>query len=272
MKKQELLAAAISADRKRTMVKGAIMRLGSRDVLVPRQCNSQAAVFRLMRRWAWADSAGRVIEIYGPESGGKTTMTLHVIAEAQKLGGQAAFIDAEHALDPVLRAEARRGLWTFAGVAARQRGAGAGDCGSADPFGWRGHRGGGLGCRAGTEADTRRGNGRSADGIAGALSVAALRKLTGIVSKSRTCPDFINQIREKDRGHVWESRNYNGRAGAEVLCVDARGYPAHFRQIKEATKWWARAPRAKVVKNKVAAPFPRSRIRHRVRRRNFARR
>ena len=63
-----------------------------------------------MPRWASADfRAGRVIEIFGPESGGKTTMALHVIAQAQKMGGQAAFIDAEHALDPVVCAQAGRG-------------------------------------------------------------------------------------------------------------------------------------------------------------------
>ncbi len=77
------------------------MRLGSRDVLVPVSV-IPTGCFRSTRRWAWAAfPRGRVIEIYGPESGGKTTLTLHVIAEAQKLGGQAAFIDAEHALDPV---------------------------------------------------------------------------------------------------------------------------------------------------------------------------
>src|SRR5262249_44641411 len=98
--KSKLLEAAISQIEK-SYGKGSIMRLGSRDVLVsvstiPTGCLSIDAALGV-----GGLPRGRVIEIYGPESGGKTTLTLQVIAEAQKLGGQAAFIDAEHALDPV---------------------------------------------------------------------------------------------------------------------------------------------------------------------------
>src|SRR3954452_7031428 len=81
--------------------KGAIMRLGSRDVLVPVSVIPTGCLSLDAALGVGGFPRGRVIEIYGPESGGKTTMTLHVIAEAQKLGGQAAFIDAEHALDPI---------------------------------------------------------------------------------------------------------------------------------------------------------------------------
>src|SRR4029077_11692838 len=80
--------------------KGAIMRLGNRDVLVPVSVIPSGAVSLDAALGVGGFPRGRVIEIFGPESGGKTTMTLHVIAQAQKLGGQAAFIDAEHALDP----------------------------------------------------------------------------------------------------------------------------------------------------------------------------
>src|SRR5881392_1922178 len=98
--KEKLLAAAISQIEK-DHGKGAIMRLGSRDVLVPVSVIPSGCLSIDAALSVGGFPRGRVIEIYGPESGGKTTMTLHVIAEAQKLGGQAAFIDAEHALDPV---------------------------------------------------------------------------------------------------------------------------------------------------------------------------
>src|SRR5260370_41750546 len=98
--KEKLLAAAISQIEK-DHGKGAIMRLGSRDILVPVSVIPGGCLSIDAALGVGGFPRGRVIEIYGPESGGKTTMTLHVIAEAQKLGGQAAFIDAEHALDPV---------------------------------------------------------------------------------------------------------------------------------------------------------------------------
>jgi len=81
--------------------KGSIMRLGNRDVLVPVSVIPSGSISIDAALGVGGFPRGRVIEVYGPESGGKTTLTLHVIAEAQKLGGIAAFIDAEHALDPV---------------------------------------------------------------------------------------------------------------------------------------------------------------------------
>src|SRR3974377_804672 len=95
----KLLEAAISQIEK-SYGKGSIMRLGSKDVLVPVNVLPSGSPSRDAGLGVGGFPRGRVIEIYGPESGGKTTLTLHVIAEAQKLGGQAAFIDAEHGLDP----------------------------------------------------------------------------------------------------------------------------------------------------------------------------
>ena len=80
--------------------KGSIMRLGNKDVLVPVNVIPTGSISIDAALGVGGFPRGRVIEVYGPESGGKTTLTLHVIAEAQRLGGQAAFIDAEHALDP----------------------------------------------------------------------------------------------------------------------------------------------------------------------------
>ena len=95
----KMLESAI-AQIEKTYGKGAIMRLGSKDVLVPVPVISTGTLSIDLALGVGGMPRGRVIEIFGPESGGKTTMTLHIIAQAQKLGGQAAFIDAEHALDP----------------------------------------------------------------------------------------------------------------------------------------------------------------------------
>src|SRR5260370_7134154 len=97
--KAKLLEAAISQIEK-SYGKGSIMRLGSKDVLVPVNVIPSGCLSIDAALGVGGFPRGRVIEIYGPESGGKTTLTLQIIAEAQKLGGQAAFIDAEHALDP----------------------------------------------------------------------------------------------------------------------------------------------------------------------------
>ena len=101
--------------------KGSIMRLGTKDVLVPVNVIPTGSISIDAALGVGGLPRGRVIEIYGPESGGKTTLTLHVIAEAQKIGGTAAFIDAEHALDPVLRPQARRRRRQSPRLAARQR-------------------------------------------------------------------------------------------------------------------------------------------------------
>src|SRR6266851_719001 len=141
--KEKLLAAAISQIEK-DHGKGAIMRLGSRDILVPVSVIPSGCLSIDAALGVGGFPRGRVIEIYGPESGGKTTMTLHVIAEAQKLGGQdIVVVDSVAALVPKAELE--------------------GDMG--DPQ----------------------------MGLQARLMSQALRKLTGIVSKSRTCLIFINQ-------------------------------------------------------------------------------
>src|SRR6201982_1092979 len=98
--KAKLIEAAISQIEK-DYGKGSIMRLGNRDVLVPVSVIPTGCLSLDLPLGVGGFPRGRVVEVYGPESGGKTTMTLHVIAEAQRLGGIAAFIDAEHALDPI---------------------------------------------------------------------------------------------------------------------------------------------------------------------------
>ncbi len=197
---------------------------------------------------------GRVIEIYGPESGGKTTMTLHVIAEAQKLGGQAAFIDAEHALDPVY---ARKLGVDVDNLLVSQPDNGEQALEIAETL----IRSGGVDIvvvdsvaalvpKAELEGDM----GDPQMGLQARLMSQALRKLTGIVSKSRTCLIFINQIREKIGVMFGNPETTTGGRALKFYAsmrVDIR----RIQAIKEGDKVVGSRTRAKVVKNKVAAPF-----------------
>src|SRR5882672_9914629 len=192
--KIKMLDAAIAQIEKQHG-KGAIMRLGNRDVLVPVSVIPTGALSIDAALGVGGVPRGRVIEIYGPESGGKTTLTLHIIAEAQKMGGQAAFIDAEHALDPIyarkvdvdnlLVSQPDNGeqALEIAETLIRSNGV---DIIVVDSVA-------ALVPRAELEGDM----GDPQMGLQARLMSQALRKLTGIVSKSRTCLIFINQIREK---------------------------------------------------------------------------
>jgi recombination protein RecA len=177
--------------------KGSIMRLGNKDVLVPVSVIPTGSISIDAALGVGGFRAGRVIEVYGPESGGKTTLTLHVIAEAQKLGGQAAFIDAEHALDPsyarklgvdvdnLLVSQPDNGEQALEIAEALIR-SNAVDIIVVDSVA-------ALVPRAELEGDM----GDAQMGLQARLMSQALRKLTAIVSKSKTCLIFINQIREK---------------------------------------------------------------------------
>jgi recombination protein RecA len=251
--KGRLLAAAI-AQIEKDHGKGAIMRLGSRDVLVPVSVIPSGCLSIDAALGVGGFPRGRVIEIYGPESGGKTTMTLHVIAEAQKLGGQAAFIDAEHALDPVyarrlgvdvdnlLVSQPDNGEQALEIAEALIR-SGAVDIVVVDSVA-------ALVPKAELEGDM----GDPQMGLQARLMSQALRKLTGIVSKSRTCLIFINQIREKIGVMFGNPETTTGGRALKFYAsmrVDIRRVQA----IKEGDKVVGSRTRAKVVKNKVAAPF-----------------
>jgi recombination protein RecA len=251
--KERLLAAAISQIEK-DHGKGAIMRLGSRDVLVPVSVIPSGCLSIDAALGVGGFPRGRVIEIYGPESGGKTTMTLHVIAEAQKLGGQAAFIDAEHALDPVY---ARKLGVDVDNLLVSQPDNGEQALEIAETL----IRSGGVDIvvvdsvaalvpKAELEGDM----GDPQMGLQARLMSQALRKLTGIVSKSRTCLIFINQIREKIGVMFGNPETTTGGRALKFYAsmrVDIR----RIQAIKEGDKVVGSRTRAKVVKNKVAAPF-----------------
>ena len=234
--------------------KGSIMRLGNRDVLVPVSVIPSGSISIDAALGVGGFPRGRVIEVYGPESGGKTTLTLHVIAEAQRLGGQAAFIDAEHALDPIyarklgvdvdnlLVSQPDNGEQALE-IAQELIRSNAVDIVVVDSVA-------ALVPKAELEGDM----GDPQMGLQARLMSQALRKLTGIVSKSRTCLIFINQIREKI-GVMFG--NPETTTGGRVLKfyasirIDIR----RIQSIKEGDKVVGSRTRAKVVKNKVAAPF-----------------
>src|SRR3954465_7719426 len=251
--KAKLLEAAIAVIEK-SHGKGAIMGLGSRDVLVPVSVIPTGCLSLDLALGVGGFPRGRVVEVYGPESGGKTTMTLHVIAEAQKLGGQAAFIDAEHALDPVyarrlgvdvdnlLVSQPDNGEQALE-IAQTLINSNGVDVVVIDSVA-------ALVPKAELEGDM----GDPSMGLQARLMSQALRKLTGIVSKSRTCLIFINQIREKIGVMFGNPETTTGGRALKFYAsmrVDIR----RIQAIKDGDRVVGNRTRAKVVKNKTAAPF-----------------
>ena len=251
--KYKLLEAAISQIEK-SYGKGSIMRLGSRDVLVPGSVIPSGCLSLDAALGVGGFPRGRVIEVYGPESGGKTTLTLHIIAEAQKLGGQAAFIDAEHALDPVY---ARKLGVDVDNLLVSQPDNGEQALEIAETL----IRSGGVDvvvvdsvAALVPKAELEGEMGEPQMGLQARLMSQALRKLTAIVSKSRTCLIFINQIREKIGVMFGNPETTTGGRALKFYAsmrVDIR----RVQSIKEGDKVVGSRTRGKVVKNKVAAPF-----------------
>jgi recombination protein RecA len=251
--KTKLLEAAISQIEK-DYGKGSIMRLGSRDVLVPVSVIPTGCLSLDVALGVGGFPRGRVVEVYGPESGGKTTMTLHVIAEAQKLGGIAAFIDAEHALDPayarklgvdidnLLVSQPDNGEQALE-IAQTLIRSGSVDVIVVDSVA-------ALVPKAELEGDM----GDPSMGLQARLMSQALRKLTGIVSKSNTCLIFINQIREKI-GVMFGNPETTTGGRALKFYASIRLDIRRIQAIKEGDRVIGSRTRGKVVKNKVAAPF-----------------
>ena len=236
--------------------KGAIMRLGSRETLevliIPTgsiSLDGALGVGGLPR--------GRVIEIFGPESSGKTTLALHVIAEAQRTGGMAGFIDAEHALDAtyakalgvdtdnllVSQPDSGEQALEIAEVLIRS---GAVDVLVIDSVA-------ALVPRA--ELDGEMGDAQM--GLQARLMSQAMRKLTAIVSKSKTCLVFINQIREKI-GVMFGNPETTSGGNALKFYSSVRLDIRRIGALKEGEEVIGSRTLVKVVKNKVAAPFKRA--------------
>jgi recombination protein RecA len=197
---------------------------------------------------------GRVVEIFGPESSGKTTLALHVVAEAQKEGGLAAFIDVEHALDPsyakkigvdienLLVSQPDTGEQALEIADALVR-SGAIDVVVVDSVA-------ALVPRSELDGDM----GDVHVGLQARLMSQALRKLTGSISKSRTCVIFINQLREKV-GVMFGSPETTPGGRALKFYASVRLEVRRVEQIKQGTDIVGNRTRVKVVKNKVAPPF-----------------
>ncbi len=197
---------------------------------------------------------GRVIEVFGPESSGKTTMALQAIAQAQKLGGAAAFIDAEHALDPIYARKLGVDIDNLlvsqpdTGEQALEITAGLIQCGAIDVVVIDSVAA--LVPRAELEGEM----GDSHMGLHARLMSQALRKLTGAVSRTNTCLIFINQIREKIGVMFGSPETTTGGRALKFYCsvrVDIRRTGA----IKDGEAIVGNRTRAKIVKNKVASPF-----------------
>ena len=251
--RSKMLEAAI-AQIEKSYGKGSIIRLGSRDVLVPVSVIPTGCLSLDAALGVGGFPRGRVVEVYGPESGGKTTMTLHVIAEAQKLGGQAAFIDAEHALDPVY---ARKLGVDVDNLLVSQPDNGEQALEIAEML----IRSGGVDvvvvdsvAALVPKAELEGEMGDPQMGLQARLMSQALRKLTAIVSKSRTCLIFINQIREKI-GVMFGNPETTTGGRALKFYASIRLDIRRIQAIKEGDKVVGSRTRGKVVKNKVAAPF-----------------
>ncbi|HKW65829.1 MAG TPA: recombinase RecA [Terriglobales bacterium] len=234
--------------------KGSIMRLGSKEAVVPISIISTGAISLDAALGVGGMPRGRVVEIFGPESSGKTTLALQVVAEAQKAGGMAAFVDAEHALDPIyarklgvdvdnlLISQPDYGEQALEIAEALVR-SNAIDVLVVDSVA-------ALVPKAELEGEM----GDSHMGLQARLMSQALRKLTGIVSKSRTCMIFINQIREKI-GVMFGNPETTTGGRALKFYSSIRADIRRIAAIKEGDVVVGSRTRVKVVKNKVAAPF-----------------
>ncbi|MDE3136397.1 MAG: recombinase RecA [Acidobacteriota bacterium] len=234
--------------------KGSIMRLGSRDVMVPVSVIPTGSLSLDAALGVGGLPRGRVVEIFGPESSGKTTLALHVAAQAQKAGGQVAFIDAEHALDP---SYARKLGVDVDNLLVSQPDNGEQALEIAETL----IRSGGVDAvvvdsvaALVPKSELEGEMGEPQMGLQARLMSQALRRLTGIVSKSRTCLIFINQIREKIGVFYGNPETTTGGRALKFYSsvrLDIR----RVQSIKDGESVIGARTRAKVVKNKVAAPF-----------------
>src|SRR5258708_9244603 len=234
--------------------KGSILRLGSKDAIVPVAVISTGSISLDAALGIGGFPRGRINEIFGPESSGKTTIALQVIAEAQKKGGMAAFIDVEHALDPAYARKlgvdvdnllvsqpdyGEQALEITAALVA----SGSIDVLVVDSV---------AALVPKAELDGEMGD--SHMGLQARLMSQALRKLTGIVSKSKTCLIFINQIREQI-GVMFGSPETTTGGRALKFYASVRIDIRRIAAIKDGDAIVGNRTKVKIVKNKLASPF-----------------
>jgi len=238
----------------RAFGKGSIMKLGQRETAVETEAISTGSLGLDIALGIGGLPRGRVVEIYGPESSGKTTLALHAVAEAQKTGGACAFVDAEHALDP---AYARKLGVNLEELLISQPDTGEQALEIADTL----VRSGALDVlvidsvaalvpRAELEGDM----GDALPGLQARLMSQALRKLTASINKSRTLVVFINQIRMKI-GVMFGNPETTTGGNALKFYASVRLDIRRIGQIKDRDEVVGNQTRVKVVKNKMAPPF-----------------
>ncbi len=247
------LDAALSQIEKQ-FGKGAVMKLGQKEAAVKAEVIPTGSISFDLSLGIGGFPRGRVVEIFGPEATGKTTLALHVIAEAQRRGGQAAFIDAEHALDPqyaskvginvdellISQPDYGEQALEIAEVLVRS---GAVDVIVVDSVA-------ALVPKAELEGEM----GDAHMGLQARLMSQALRKLTAIVSKSKTCFIFINQIREKIGVFIGSPETTTGGRALKFYAsmrIDVR----RLATLKEGEGVVGSRVKVKIVKNKLAPPF-----------------
>jgi recombination protein RecA len=253
MDREKALEAAIS-QIERSCGKGSIMRLGQNETAVEVEAIPTGSLGLDIALGIGGLPRGRVIEIYGPESSGKTTLALHVVAEAQKKGGVCAFVDAEHALDTVY---ARKLGVDLENVLISQPDTGEQALEIADTL----VRSGAIDvlvvdsvAALAPKAELEGEMGDSLPGLQARLMSQALRKLTGSISKSRCMVIFINQIRMKI-GVMFGSPETTSGGNALKFYSSVRLDIRRIGAIKERDEVVGNQTRVKVVKNKVAPPF-----------------
>ncbi|OAN50118.1 DNA recombination/repair protein RecA [Paramagnetospirillum marisnigri] len=253
MDRQKALEAAVS-QIERAFGKGSIMKLGQKDSVVETEVVSTGSLGLDVALGIGGVPRGRIIEVYGPESSGKTTLALHIIAEAQKKGGTCAFVDAEHALDP---SYARKLGVNLDELLISQPDAGEQALEIADTL----VRSGAIDVlvvdsvaalvpRAELEGEM----GDNHMGLHARLMSQALRKLTGSVSKSKTIVIFINQIRMKI-GVMFGNPETTTGGNALKFYASVRMEIRRVGAIKDRDEVVGNQTRVKVVKNKLAPPF-----------------
>jgi recombination protein RecA len=253
VEKDKALDTAV-AQIERQFGKGAIMRMGDDAVAVRVPAISTGSLGLDVALGVGGVPRGRVVEIFGPESSGKTTLAFHIIAEAQKAGGKAAFIDAEHAMDPMyarhigvnvddlLLAQPDNGEQALE-IAELLIRSGALDVVVIDSVA-------ALVPRAEIEGDM----GDSHVGLQARLMSQALRKLAGTINKTQTTAIFINQLREKV-GVMFGNPEVTPGGRALKFYASVRLDIRRIETLKEADQAVGNRVRVKVVKNKVAPPF-----------------
>lgn len=251
--KEKALSAALSQIEKQ-FGKGSIMRLGDDHMKLNIEAISTGSISLDLATGIGGIPKGRIIEVYGPESSGKTTLALHMIAEAQKTGGRAAFIDAEHALDPeyaknlgvdidellVSQPDTGEQALEICEMLVRS---GALDIVVVDSVA-------ALVPKSEIEGEM----GDSHVGLQARLMSQALRKLAGIINKSKAAVVFINQLREKI-GVVYGNPEVTTGGRALKFYASMRFDVRRVETIKQGDQMLGNRVKVKIVKNKVAPPF-----------------